>query len=185
MKKTDLLLPAFAVLCVLAAGACNDPGVKEQTRQAGEAIQAAGKETGEAAAAAGNAAVAETKAAVEDAGGAIREAGQEVSASAQKAGKDITAAAEKAGDRAKKKIEEAGDTAKQKVADATLTATIKTQLIANKDVKGVAINVDTVDGRVTLTGTAKTAFQREESERIARSTEGVVSVDNRIVVTSK
>ncbi len=172
MKRTDFLLSAFVVLSALGAGACKNPAVKEQTRQAGEAIKAAGKETGEAVTAAGNAAVAETKAAVDQAGGAIQEAGQEVSASAQKAGKDMAAAAERAGDSAQKKI-----------ADATVTASIKAQLIVDKEVKAVSIDIDTLGGRVTLKGTAKTAAQRDKAERIARETDGVASVDNRIVVS--
>ncbi|MEP7009436.1 MAG: BON domain-containing protein [Acidobacteriota bacterium] len=194
MKITDFLLSAFVVLSALGAGACKNPAVKEQTRQAGEAIKAAGKETGEAVTAAGNAAAEETKAAVKQAGGAIKEAGQEVSASAQKAGKDITAAAERAGDSAKKELEkagdsakreleQAGDTAKKKIADATVTGSIKARLIADKDVKAVSIDVDTAGGRVTLKGTAKTAAQKDAAERIARETDGVVSVDNRIVVS--
>ena len=187
MKRTDLLPPALALLCALAAGACDSPKVKEQTRQAGEAIKTAGKETGEAVTAAGHEAVEETKAAVE-------QAGQEVSASAKQAGKDITAAAERAGDSAKKKLDEAGDSAKQqikeasdtakkKIADANVTASIKAHLIANSDVKALSIDVDTVGGRVTLRGTAKTAAQKEEAARIAREIDGVVSVDNRIVVS--
>ena len=166
-------LPAFAALCVLAAGACNDPAVTKQTRQAGEAIKAAGKETGEAVTAAGEAAMKETKAAVEEAGGAIREAGEEAKESAKRAGKDLGAAAEKAGDTAKRKIE-----------DAAVTASVKARLIADPDVKAVSIDVDTVAGRVTLRGTAKSAAQRDAAERIARGAEGVVSVDNRIVVGS-
>lgn len=173
MKRIDPL-SALVVLSTFAAGACNDPAVERQTRQAGEAIKAAGKETGEAVTAAGEAAVKETKAAVEEAGGAIREAGEEAKESAKRAGKDLTAAAEKAGGAAKKKIE-----------DAAVTASIKARLIADPDVKAVEIDVDTVGGRVTLRGTAKTAAQRDAAERIARAADGVVSVDNRIVVGSR
>lgn len=187
MKRNDLLAPALSVLFVLAAGACDNPKVQEQSRQAGEAIKTAGKETGEAVKAAGQEAVEETKAAVE-------QAGQKVSASAEQAGKDITAAAERAGDSAKQKLEEAGDTAtkklaeagdsaKKNIADASLTASIKAKLIANKDVKAVSIDVDTLGGKVTLRGTAQTAAQKDAAERIARETDGVISVDNRIVVS--
>lgn len=176
MTRKDLISPALAVLCALAAGACDNPKVQEQTRQAGEAIKTAGKETGEAVKAAGQQAVEETKAAVE-------QAGQEVTASAQKAGKDLADAAEKAGDSAKKELEKAGATAKKKIADASVTASIKAKLIANKDVKAVSIDVDTVAGRVTLRGTAQTTAQKDEAGRIAHETEGVVSVDNQIVVS--
>lgn len=173
MKRIDLL-PTLALLSTLAAGGCNDPAVERQTRQAGEAIKAAGKETGEAVTAAGEAAVKETKAAVEEAGGAIREAGEEAKESARRAGKDLSAAAEKAGDTAKKKIE-----------DAAVTASVKARLFADPDVKALDIDVDTVAGRVTLRGTAKSAAQRDAAERIARGADGVVSVENRIVVGSR
>ncbi len=167
MKKTNLATPALAVLCLLGAGACNNPEVKQQTQQAGEAIKAAGKETGEAVKAAGQVAVEQTKEAAEEAGAALREAGKE-------AGQDLAAAAERAGDQAKRKLTDAG-----------VTASIKAKMIANPDVKGVTIEVTTVEGRVTLAGTAKTSYQKDEAEKVARQTEGVVSVDNRIVVAGR
>ena len=181
MKNKSLLLPAFAVLCVLGASACNNPEVKEQNAQAGEAIKTAGEETGEAAATAGNAAVEGTKEAAEQAGEAAQEAGQEASAAAKEAGKDIANAAETAGEKAA----EAGDKAKEKIDDASITAKVKSMLIADPEVKGVAIEVDTVNGTVTLSGTAKSAYEKSEAEKLAKHTEGVVSVVNKIVVTTK
>jgi len=181
MKNKSLLLPAFAVLCVLGASACNNPEVKEQNAQAGEAIKTAGEETGEAAATAGNAAVEGTKETAEQAGEAVQEAGQEASATAKEAGKDIANAAETAGEKAA----EAGDKAKQNMDDASITAKVKSMLIADPEVKGVAIEVDTVNGKVTLSGTAKSAYEKSEAEKLAKHTEGVVSVVNKIVVTTK
>ena len=58
-------------------------------------------------------------------------------------------------------------------------------LIADPEVKGVAIEVDTVNGTVTLSGTAKSAYEKSEAEKLAKHTEGVVSVVNKIVVTTK
>ncbi|HXU33682.1 MAG TPA: BON domain-containing protein [Thermoanaerobaculia bacterium] len=178
MKNKALLLSAFAVLCVLGASACNNPEVKEQNAQAGEAIKTAGEETGEAAATAGNAAVEETKESAEAAGDAMKEAGQEASATAKEAGKDIANAAETAAE----KTAEAGDKAAQKMDDASITASIKSKLIADPEVKGVGIDVDTVNGKVTLSGTAKSAYESREAEKLAKHTEGVVSVVNQIVV---
>ncbi|HEV7670546.1 MAG TPA: BON domain-containing protein [Thermoanaerobaculia bacterium] len=181
MKRTNLLLPAFAVLCVLGASACNNHDVQEQNAQAGDAIKTAGEETGEAVATAGNAAVEDTKAAAENAGDAMKEAGQEASATAKEAGQDIASAAETAGEKAA----EAGDKAAAKMDDASITSSVKAKLIADPEVKGVAIDVDTVNGKVTLSGTAKSAYEKREAEKLARHTDGVVSVDNQIVVSSK
>ncbi len=181
MKNKALLLPAFAILCVLGASACNNPEVKEQNAQAGEAIKTAGEETGEAVATAGSAAAEGTEEAAEQAGAAMKEAGQEASATAKEAGQDIADAAENAGEKAA----EAGDKAKAKMDDASITAAVKAKLIADPEVKGVGIDVDTLAGKVTLSGTAKTAYEKTEAEKLAKHTDGVVSVDNQIVVSGK
>jgi hyperosmotically inducible periplasmic protein len=181
MKRINLWLPAFAVLCMLGASACNNPNVQEQNAQASDAIKSAGEETGEAVATAGEVAVEETKASAEQAGEAVKEAGEEVSATAKEAGQDIAQAAETAGEKAV----EAGDKAKMKIDDASITTSIKSKLVADPEVKGVGIDVDTVNGKVTLSGTAKSAYEKNEAEKLARHTDGVISVDNRIVVTGK
>lgn len=181
MKNRIFWLPVLAVLCIVAAAACNNPNVEEQNAQAGEAIKSAGEETGEAVATAGEAAVEGTKESAEAAGDAMKEAGQEVSATAKEAGKDIAYAAEEAGEKAAA----AGDRAKAKMDDASITASVKAKLIADPEVKGVGIDVDTVNGKVTLSGTAKSTYEKDEAEKLARHTDGVVSVVNEIVVTGK
>lgn len=70
------------------------------------------------------------------------------------------------------------------VEDATITASVKSRLLWNEFTDGLDINVDTNNGRVTLTGSASTAEEKEVASRLARVTDGVVSVDNRIVVTA-
>jgi osmotically-inducible protein OsmY len=71
----------------------------------------------------------------------------------------------------------------QTVEDATLTATIKSRLAWNDATDALDINVDTIDQRVTLTGTATTTQEKDTAGRLARITEGVRAVDNEIVVT--
>ncbi len=185
IERNALTLAASLCSLLLAAAGCNHPDVQKQTRQAGEAIKAAGKETGEAVQAAGEAAAAETKAAVDRAGDALQEAGEEAKGKLREAGREAEESAKQAGKKIGAAAEQAGENAKRTVSDAAITASIKAKLIANADVKGVEIDVDTTGARVTLRGTAKTAAQRDEAERIARSTEGVLSVDNRIVVGAK
>ncbi|MEP6739501.1 MAG: BON domain-containing protein [Caldimonas sp.] len=66
--------------------------------------------------------------------------------------------------------------------DGVVTAKVKTALLADPDVKGLSIDVDTKDGRVTLKGTADKAANLDRAVKIARDTGGVKSVDNQLVV---
>jgi osmotically-inducible protein OsmY len=66
--------------------------------------------------------------------------------------------------------------------DATITASIKTKFLADDDVSGLKIDVDTTDGVVTLTGNVKTAAEKAEAIRIARETDGVKSVEDRLKI---
>jgi len=73
-------------------------------------------------------------------------------------------------------------TAGQVVDDATITASIKTKLLADERTEGFDINVDTAKARVTLRGGADTAADKAAAGDIARQTDGVISVDNQIIV---
>lgn len=68
--------------------------------------------------------------------------------------------------------------------DASTTASIKTELLANDDIKGLKINVDTYNGRVTLNGEVQTEAQKSLAESIARKRDDVTEVVNRIRVNS-
>ena len=70
------------------------------------------------------------------------------------------------------------------VTDAGITAAVKTRLLADTDVAGLKIDVDTRDKVVTLTGTVATAAQKTEAGQIARDTTGVASVVNNLKVGS-
>ena len=67
-------------------------------------------------------------------------------------------------------------------ADAATTAAVKTKLLGDTKVAGLNIDVDTKDNVVTLTGKVKTAAERTEAVRLARTTTGVKSVVNKLVV---
>ena len=75
-------------------------------------------------------------------------------------------------------------TAGQAIDDATITASVKTMLLEDDRTEGFDINVDTVNGRVTLRGGADSVADRAAAGEIARSAEGVVSVDNQITVAA-
>lgn len=66
--------------------------------------------------------------------------------------------------------------------DAWITTKIQSKYFLDPDVKGLDIDVDTSKGVVTLTGTVETEAEKQAAEVIARNTEGVVSVNNRIRV---
>ncbi len=66
--------------------------------------------------------------------------------------------------------------------DAMITSSLKTKFLADPDVAALKIDVDTMNGIVTLTGNVKTAAERDEALRIARDTEGVKSVVDRLKV---
>jgi hyperosmotically inducible periplasmic protein len=66
--------------------------------------------------------------------------------------------------------------------DAALTASVKSKLVADSTVPGTAINVDTKDGVVTLTGAVDSDAQKTKATQIARGVEGVKSVTDNITV---
>jgi osmotically-inducible protein OsmY len=105
---------------------------------------------------------------------AVDSAGRAVDRAADSAGRAASNAAESLGRVAGR----AGDA----IGDAALTAKVKAALLADADVKGMQIDVDTKNGAVTLTGTLERRANAERAEQIARRIEGVRSVDNRLAV---
>ncbi len=73
----------------------------------------------------------------------------------------------------------------EKVNDATVTASVKSRLLWNAHTDGLDIHVDTNNGKVTLTGSAATAAEKELAGHIATDTNGVVGVSNEITVSNK
>ena len=73
-------------------------------------------------------------------------------------------------------VREAMDEAGDGIDDAWITSKVKTQLLADDQVHGTEINVDTEDNVVTLTGTAPSLAARTKAVEIAQSTKGVRSV---------
>jgi len=70
--------------------------------------------------------------------------------------------------------------------DAWVTTKVKMSLLTDADVTARNVNVDTVDGRVTLHGTVPTAADKAKVEQVARGIDGVRDVRNLLqVVPSK
>lgn len=80
------------------------------------------------------------------------------------------------------KLAEGANQAEHAVANASLTAKIKSKMALDDTVKAAAINVDTANGVVTLTGTVRSEAERSRAVQLARETQGVRSVNDRLVV---
>lgn len=68
------------------------------------------------------------------------------------------------------------------VDDATITSVVKSKLLWSKHTEGMVTNVDTAAGKVTLRGAAESAQAKELAGRLAMNTDGVVAVNNQLVV---
>jgi osmotically-inducible protein OsmY len=79
-------------------------------------------------------------------------------------------------------IERANERLEPYMADAEVTAKVKTRLAADPEVNPFRIDVDTIDGTVTLSGMVSSEAEKAEAEKLARNTEGVVAVVNNLTV---
>ena len=77
---------------------------------------------------------------------------------------------------------EVSDRAASALNDAGITAAVKTALAADPRLSAVKIDVDTKDGVVSLEGPAPDEKSRERAEVLAAAPEGVLRVDNRLVI---
>jgi osmotically-inducible protein OsmY len=73
-------------------------------------------------------------------------------------------------------------TLRENIDDAWISTKVKSKLIADPDINKFNIDVDVLQGVVTLSGTVKTTYARANAEELARRTEGVVDVKNLIEV---
>jgi osmotically-inducible protein OsmY len=78
-----------------------------------------------------------------------------------------------------------GSAVVQGVEDAWITTKIQSQYFLEPDVKGHQIDVDTRNGVVTLSGSVESAARKQQAEVIARDTNGVRRVVNRLTVTAQ
>jgi hyperosmotically inducible protein len=101
---------------------------------------------------------------------------------------DATASAVKATGDAAKSAGGATKDAAGDVADATrdawITTATKTALLADPDVPGLDVNVDTSDANVTLFGIVATPAAKAEAGRVAQGIKGVKRVDNALQVVA-
>lgn len=81
-----------------------------------------------------------------------------------------------ANDDPKTHADHAGDS-DQPVDDTWITTKVKASLLADEDVAGLQIDVETVNGVVTLRGDVASQMQVDEAKRIAADIKGVTDVD--------
>ena len=72
--------------------------------------------------------------------------------------------------------------AKTALEDGALTAKIKSKMALDDTIQFTRIDIDTTDRVVTLTGTVDTDAQRQRALQLARETEGVQKVVDRLKV---
>ena len=82
------------------------------------------------------------------------------------------------GEGAKEAAQQVGQTA----TDASITAAVKMKMADDPVVSAMKINVDTTDGKVSLNGTVQNAAEAEQAVALARSVDGVKSVESNLVV---
>lgn len=68
------------------------------------------------------------------------------------------------------------------VDDSVIVAKVKSKLLADPDVSGLDINVDSYKGVVMLKGVVRTGREADEAIRLARETAGVIDVDSKLIV---
>lgn len=124
--------------------------------------------------------------------------GQRLDSAVQKteqAAADARAKAETAVQSAETKVEQGAASAESSVKeaaskgivildDAGITAQVSAGLAKDPDLSAVKINVDTVNGRVTLNGPAPSNEARDRAATIAKGVSGVSSVNNKLVVSA-
>jgi hyperosmotically inducible protein len=99
----------------------------------------------------------------------------------EKMGQKIDQAAE----RTKEQAAQATDKAGRALEDGKITAQVKAGILAEPGLKVLMIDVDTKEGKVTLTGSADSAANVQKAEQIASGVQGVKSVDNRLAISAK
>jgi osmotically-inducible protein OsmY len=72
--------------------------------------------------------------------------------------------------------------AEQALADAALTGKIKSKMALDDTVRALSIDVDTKGTAVTLSGAVHSEAERAKALQLARDTDGVTSVTDRLVI---
>jgi len=80
------------------------------------------------------------------------------------------------------KVADGANQARRIASNAALTAKITSKMALDDTVEAARIDVDTAEGVVTLNGTVESPAQRERAMQLARDTDGVTSVIDRLTI---
>jgi len=156
-------------------------------REAAKAIERCEKMTGDAKTACvmdnkGNM----TAGAAAGAGATLGERTREALHNVKEKTKDVI---ERAGDKTREvagttadKTENAADRAGRATSDAAITSKVKASLVAEKDLSGMDINVDTEKGVVMLSGFVESKAEADKAVRVAKGVDGVTKVKSTLKV---
>jgi hyperosmotically inducible protein len=78
-----------------------------------------------------------------------------------------------------------GKTAGTNVDDASITASVKSKLVADRAANLTRVDVDTNNGTVYLNGTVESAEQKSKAEQLAWQAKGVRNVVNNLQVQKR
>lgn len=168
-------------------------GAVDKSKSAvGKAAEKTGDALGTAAKATGNAVGTAAKKTAEAVGvgadktkEATEKAADKTRSGTATAADKTKAATEKAGDKTRDTLSGAGDRAAGSAGDAAITAAVKTKLLGDGKTPGLALDVDTSNGVVTISGEVPTAAAHTEALRLARTTKGVTRVVDKMKVAGK
>lgn len=113
----------------------------------------------------------------------IQREGREAARDADAKTDDAQRKADDKTDEAQRRAGDATDRAGDITSDAALTTKVKSKFLADDDVSGLRIDVDSKDGVVTLTGNVRTAAEKTKALSLAKNTEGVKSVVDKLKVS--
>jgi BON domain-containing protein len=96
-----------------------------------------------------------------------------------------TAAARERGAEVGEKVAVAAEKMKGAAEEGAITSKIKAKMVLDDTITARTIDVTTHGTMVTLSGTVRTAAERARAVSLARETDGVSSVNDRLVITSR
>ena len=92
------------------------------------------------------------------------------------------AALKSATQKAESTVKEVAGKANEKMDDFAITTAVSSAIAKDTELSLLKIKVETREGIVTLEGTAATEISREKAGALAKTTRGVHSVDNKLIV---
>jgi hyperosmotically inducible protein len=110
------------------------------------------------------------------------ETSEPVSAVGTSGGAVDIGSAREAGANIAERVAEGANQAQRIASNAALTAKIKSKMALDDTIEAARIDIDTAEDVVTLRGTVESPAQRERAVQLARETDGVASVVDRLTI---